>query len=347
MLPKKVVNLCSKLNEMEKLKNIAYSVLDLASVREGDTYGQTFQHSIDNAKFVEELGFTRYWLSEHHNMENVASSATSILIGHVAHATHRMRIGSGGIMLPNHTTLSVAEQFGTLEALHPHRIDLGLGRAPGTDPNTAAALRRGDNFMHYNFEAEIKDLQRYFSTSNKESKVRAFPGEGADVPLYILGSSTDSAYLAASLGLPYAFAGHFAPHQFYDAIAIYRANFKPSDALKEPYVMICVNVIAAYSDEEAHYLSMSLYQSFLNIITNRRQAIVAPEHTQLELASHEQKMQLKAMTALTFVGCKSTLTASFGQFLIDSNVQEVIINSGIFDQKAKRKSYQIISDLFK
>lgn len=332
---------------MERLKKINYSVLDLAYVREGETLNQTFKNTLENAKFVDELGYSRYWLSEHHNMQNVASAATSLLIGHVANGTSKIKVGSGGIMLPNHTVLSIAEQFGTLEALYPNRIDLGLGRAPGTDQLTASILRRGDNFMNYDFEAEIKNLQQYFSTENKESKVRAIPGEGANVPLYILGSSTDSAFLAAKLGLPYAFAGHFAPQQFYNAVEIYRSQFQPSEYLKEPYTIACVNVIAANTDEEAHYLSMSMYQGFLNIITDKRQPIVPPEKTQLELASPEQKYMLKGMTALSFIGCKGALSKSFDEFIFESKVDEIMVSTNVYDQKAKRKSYQIISELFR
>ena len=322
-------------------------MLDLAYVREGETLNQTFKNTLENAKFVDELGYSRYWLSEHHNMQNVASAATSILIGYVASATKKIKIGSGGIMLPNHTTLSIAEQFGTLEALYPNRIDLGLGRAPGTDQLTASILRRGDNFMNYDFEAEIKNLQQYFSSENNESKVRAIPGEGANVPLYILGSSTDSAFLAAKLGLPYAFAGHFAPQQFYNAVEIYRSQFQPSEFLEEPYTIACVNVIAANTDEEAHYLSMSMYQGFLNIITDKRQPIVSPEKTQLELASPEQKYMLKGMTALSFIGSKGALSQSFDEFIFESKIDEIMVSSNIFDQKAKRKSYQIVSELFR
>lgn len=322
-------------------------MLDLAYVREGETLNQTFKNTLENAKFVDELGYSRYWLSEHHNMQNVASAATSLLIGYVAGGTTKIKVGSGGIMLPNHTSLSIAEQFGTLEALYPNRIDLGLGRAPGTDQLTASILRRGDNFMNYDFEAEIKNLQQYFSIENKESKVRAIPGEGASVPLYILGSSTDSAFLAAKLGLPYAFAGHFAPQQFYKAVEIYQSQFQPSEYLQEPYTMVCVNVIAANTDEEAHYLSMSMYQGFLNIITDKRQPIVPPEKTQLELASPEQKYMLKGMTALSFIGSKGALSQSFDEFILESKVNEIIVSTNIFDQKAKRKSYQIVSELFR
>ncbi|MBF0597201.1 LLM class flavin-dependent oxidoreductase [Faecalibacter rhinopitheci] len=332
---------------MDYLKNIKYSVLDLAVVRKGDSLTETFQNTVDNASFVEELGYTRYWLSEHHNMENVASSATSVLIGHVAGKTKKIRVGSGGVMLPNHTALNIAEQFGTLDALYPNRIDLGLGRAPGTDQLTASILRRGDNFANYNFQLDIKELQRYISVDNRENKVRAIPGEGAQIDIYILGSSIESAYLAAKMGLPYAFAGHFAPQQFYSAIEIYKENFIPSKYLEKPYTMACINVIASTTDDEAHYLSLSMYQSFLNIITDQRSPLVAPEETNLQVASDQQKMVLKNMTGLSFIGSKSTLCQTLSKFIDESGVNEIIVSSNIFDQKAKRKSYQIISELFK
>ncbi len=331
---------------MERLKKTNYSVLDLAYVRDGETINETFKNTLDSARFVDDLGFSRYWLSEHHNMQNVASAATSLLIGYVAGGTSRIKVGSGGIMLPNHTALSIAEQFGTLDALYPNRIDLGLGRAPGTDQLTASVLRRGNNFMNYNFEEEIESLQTFFSEENKDSKVRAFPGEGANVPIYILGSSTDSAFLAAKLGLPYAFAGHFAPQQFHQAVEIYRSQFQPSKYLDKPYTIACVNIIAADTDEQAHYLSMSMYQGFLNIITDKRQPIVAPENTNLELVSPEQKYMLKGMTALSFIGCKNTLTQSFQEFIFESKVNEIMASSNIFDQKAKRRNYKIISEIF-
>ena len=233
-----------------------------------------------------------------------------------------------------------------MDALYPNRIDLGLGRAPGTDQLTASVLRRGNNFMNYNFEEEIESLQTFFSEENKDSKVRAFPGEGANVPIYILGSSTDSAFLAAKLGLPYAFAGHFAPQQFHQAVEIYRSQFQPSKYLDKPYTIACVNIIAADTDEQAHYLSMSMYQGFLNIITDKRQPIVAPENTNLELVSPEQKYMLKGMTALSFIGCKNTLTQSFQEFIFESKVNEIMASSNIFDQKAKRRNYKIISEIF-
>jgi len=331
---------------MRDLNKIKYSVLDLAYVREGDSIHQTFKNTLTNAQTAEKLGYTRYWLSEHHNMQNVASAATSILIGYVAGGTTKIRVGSGGIMLPNHTTLSVAEQFGTLESLYPNRIDLGLGRAPGTDQLTASVLRRGNNFMNYNFEDEIHGLLNYFNPDNNISKVRAIPGEGANVPLYILGSSTDSAFLAAKLGMPYAFAGHFAPQQFYNAVKIYRTHFKASEYLDKPYIIACVNVIAADTDEEAHYLSMSMYQGFLNIITDRRQPIVSPDKTNLDLASPEQKYVLESMTGLSFIGNNKSLKDSFQKFLTDAEIDEIMVSSNIYDKDAKTNSYKIISEVF-
>ena len=215
---------------------LKYSILDLATIVKGDDIHTTFNKSVRSAQLAEKLGYTRYWFSEHHNFPNVASASTSILIGHIASKTNTLRVGSGGIMLPNHSTLSVAEQFGTLDGLYPGRIDMGLGRAPGTDMLTASALR-GNNFNpNYNFEFHIRELQKYMSNENSEAKVRAIPGEGADVPIYILGSSTDSAFLAAKLGLPYAFAAHFAPSQLEVALEIYREHFQPSEFLQEPYV---------------------------------------------------------------------------------------------------------------
>src|SRR5690606_4996733 len=226
-------------------KQLKLSALDLSVVIDGGNAASAIARTVEVARLVEQLGFERIWLAEHHNMEYIASSATSILIGHVADKTERIRVGSGGIMLPNHAPLAIAEQFGTLETLYPGRIDLGLGRAPGTDQLTAMALRRNNLNTAYNFPSDVKELQLYFGHDNTDGRVRAFPGEGLEIPIWILGSSTDSAYLAAEMGLPYAFAAHFAPAQFRTAISIYRQHFKPSAQLSEPYVLACVNVIAA------------------------------------------------------------------------------------------------------
>src|SRR5690606_37297422 len=229
-------------------KNIPYSLLELDFVSKGSTPAETFKNSLKLAQKAEEFGYTRFWLAEHHNTISIASSATSVLIGHIAGGTKTIRVGSGGIMLPNHSPLIVAEQFGTLGALYPNRIDLGLGRAPGTDPATAQAIRADRMQATYQFPEEVSKIQQYFSKENSVSKIRASVAEGIDVPIYILGSSTDSAYLAAKKGLPYAFASHFSTAQLFNAIAIYKANFQPSKFLKEPYIIAGINVIVADTD---------------------------------------------------------------------------------------------------
>lgn len=324
-----------------------YSILDLATIVKGDSINDTFKKSVKSAQNAEKLGYTRYWFSEHHNFPNVASAATSILIGHVASQTSTIRIGSGGIMLPNHSTLSVAEQFGTLDGLYPGRIDLGLGRAPGTDSLTASVLRRGDLLTHYDFEKHIRELFNYFSLENLNAQVRAIPGEGADVPIYILGSSTDSAYLAAKLGLPYAFAAHFAPAQLEIALEIYRSNFQPSEYLDKPYTMVCINIIAAETTEEAHYLSTSHFQAFVNILTDRRQSLLPPEETNLDSISDEIALHLNRMAAKTFVGDKEVLKDRLQQFSNQYRPDEIIVSGNIFDFDAKLKSYEIAAEIVK
>jgi len=327
--------------------SLKYSILDLATIVKGDNITTTFQKSVKSAQHAEKLGYTRYWFSEHHNFPNVASAATSILIGHIASQTNTLRIGSGGIMLPNHTTLSVAEQFGTLEGLFPGRIDLGLGRAPGTDSLTATVLRRGDANPHYDFEAHIKELMKYMSEENASSNVRAIPGEDAEVPIYILGSSTDSAYLAAKLGLPYAFAAHFAPTHLEVALEIYRSNFQPSEFLAEPYVMVCVNIIAADSIDEAHYIATSHFQAFVNILTDRRQPLLPPEDTRLDILPDEVLQHLNRMSSKTFVGDKASLTENLNDFVKYYRPDEIIIAGNVYDFDSKTKSYEIIADIMK
>lgn len=327
--------------------SLKYSILDLATIVKGDDINKTFLKSVKSAQHAEKLGFTRYWFSEHHNFPNVASASTSILIGHIASQTETLRVGSGGIMLPNHSTLSVAEQFGTLDGLFPGRIDLGLGRAPGTDMLTATALR-GNNFNpNYNFEFHIKELKKYMSNENSEAKVRAIPGEGADVQLYILGSSTDSAFLAAKLGLPYAFAAHFAPSQLEVALEIYREHFQPSDFLDEPYVMVCINIIAADSVDEAHYLSTSHFQVFVNILTDQRQPLLPPDETDLANMSDDVALHLNRMAAKTLVGDKETLKEKLSKFVKDYKPDEIIVSGNIFDFDKKQRSYEIASEILK
>lgn len=329
-----------------KSNTLKYSVLDLATVTGGDTFTQTFEKSIRAIRETEKFGYERYWFSEHHNMPSVISAATTLLICRAAAATKTIRVGSGGMMLPNHTTLSVAEQFGTLDAMFPNRIDLGLGRAPGTDPLTASILRRGANPYTYNFEEHIEELFRYFSVDNAVSNVRALPGEGANVPIYILGSSTDSATLAARLGLPYAFAGHFAPAQFRTAFEIYQTQFEPSKHLKLPYSILCLNVFAADTEKEANYQALPHFQAFVNIITGNRAPLCPPENVDLRDMSPQLETKLYDMTALTMIGNKKILKDKLGSISSDLHLNEIMVYTNIYDFDAKLKSYKITSEVF-
>lgn len=331
----------------KQLSVLPYSVLDLATVVEGKTPTDTFKNSAILAQHTEQLGYQRYWLAEHHNMISVASSATAVLIGHIAGQTKTIRVGSGGVMLPNHSPLIVAEQFGTLATLYPDRIDLGLGRAPGTDQLTAMEIR-GERFAApHNFPQDILKLQRYLSNNNSESKVRAIPGEGTEVPIWILGSSTESAHLAASYGLPYAFASHFAPAYFLEAITIYRQNFRPSAYLKEPYVMSCVNVIAADTDEEAERLSSSLKQAFLGIVTNKRKLLQPPVDNMDEIWDMMEEEAVNQMLAISFIGGPEKLSTQLKSFLAQTQIDEIMITSNIYDQDAKLYSHQLFAEIVK
>jgi luciferase family oxidoreductase group 1 len=329
----------------KKSVKIPYSILDLATVTEGATMQETFSKSLQLAQHAEKLGYNRFWLSEHHNMISVASSATSILIGYIAGGTSKMRIGSGGIMLPNHAPLAVAEQFGTLESIYPGRIDLGLGRAPGTDQLTAMELRGTRFSTAEDFPQNILKLQTFFSEKNRDSKVRAIPGEGQDIPIWILGSSTDSAQLAAYLGLPYAFATHFAPGQFYAALDIYRKTFRPSDALQEPYIMPCINVIAADSDKESERLASSLYQMFIGIITGRRTRLQPPVDNMNEIWTDYEKEAATQMLQLSLIGSPDTVKAKLKNFYKETGFNEIMIISNIYDQGQKLYSYQLFSEI--
>ena len=322
--------------------NIPVSILELATIAEGKSIGETFKNSADLAKKAEDWGYKRFWLAEHHNMVSVASSATSVLIGFIAAATKTIRVGSGGIMLPNHAPLMVAEQFGTLGTIYPDRIDLGLGRAPGTDPVTARALRRE---MHAGdvFPSQLKELMTYFSPLNKSGVVRAIPGEGVDIPIWILGSSTDSAYLAAENGLPYAFASHFAPTQLIMALKIYHQNFKPSAQLSKPKTMACVNVIAADTDEEARFLATSFYQLAVGIITGQRMPLQAPVKT-MDWNEYE-KMAVEQMMHYSFIGSAETVRNELEKFIELTRVDELMIAGHIFDHKARLRSFEILSKL--
>lgn len=330
--------------DTHQLSDISFSILDLASVAQGQTPADSFHNSLELAKQAERLGYTRYWFAEHHNMVSVASSATSVLIGYIAGGTNHIRVGSGGIMLPNHSPLIVAEQFGTLASLYPGRIDLGLGRAPGSDQATAIAIRGQNIHAANHFPSDVKELQNYLSEENSDAPVRAIPGEGLDIPIWILGSSTDSAILAAALGLPYAFASHFAPAMFLKAINLYRQNFKPSKHLKEPYVMACVNVVAADTDAEAEILATSLKRLFVGIVTGKRIPLQPPTADLNSIWNIYEKEAVSQMLAYTFVGGPEKLRAEMDAFVAKTQVNEVMATSHIFDHQARLHSYKIFAE---
>lgn len=327
------------------MKHIHLSALELSLIVEGGDAHDAFQRTVEVAQHVEKLGYKRIWLAEHHNMEFVASSSPAILIGHIAGKTRSIRVGSGGVMLPNHAPLAVAEQFGTLETLYPGRIDLGLGRAPGTDQATAMALRRNNMQTSHHFASEIKEMQAYFSTGNRHARVRAFPAEGKNIPLWILGSSTESAFLAAEMGLPYAFASHFAPAHFGRAIEIYRRNFKPSQWLEKPYLIACVNVIAADTDEEANELASSMYRMFIGILTNTRLPLQPPVPEMKPYWNDELHEAVQQMTAYSFIGSGETLAPDLETFINETGVDELMTTSNIYDQQARLKSYAILREI--
>lgn len=334
----------NKTNKKE-LANLPFSVLDLATVVEGKTPVDTFRNSLELARHAEKWGYNRYWLAEHHNMISVASSATAVLIGYIAGGTTTIRVGSGGIMLPNHSPLIVAEQFGTLASLYPGRIDLGLGRAPGTDQVTAMAIR-GERFhAPNNFPSDVQQLQTYLSEDNSSASVRAIPGEGMDIPIWILGSSTDSAHLAAAMGLPYAFASHFAPTHFLSAINLYRQNFRPSVHLKEPYVMACVNVVAAQTDREAERLATSLKQFFVGVVTGKRKLLQPPVDSLAGLWSIYEEEAANQMLAVSFIGGPERIKRDMNAFLDQTQIDEVMVTSHIFDHQARLNSYQIFREV--
>lgn len=328
----------------DSIKDVKLSVLDLAPVLEGSTPADTFKNSLEVAQYVEQLGYHRYWFAEHHNMEGIASSATAILISHIAQGTSTIRVGSGGIMLPNHAPLIVAEQFGTLATLFPDRIDLGLGRAPGTDHLTAMALRRHQRDA-IEFPKNIKEVQTYLSAENRHGKVRAIPGEGLDIPIWILGSSTESAHLAAALGLPYAFASHFAPAQLYAALSIYHQNFRPSSQLKKPYTMACVNVVAADSDHEAEKLATSFKNMFLGVISGKREKLRAPVDPEDFLLDPIEEAAVEQMIRYTFTGTPSTIKPDLDWFVESTQVDELMTVSYIYDHQAKLHSYKLLNEL--
>jgi luciferase family oxidoreductase group 1 len=326
-------------------KNTAYSLLELALVPQGKSIKETLNHSLALAQEAESVGYTRMWFAEHHNAENIGSSATSLLIGYVAENTASLRVGSGGIMLPNHSPLIIAEQFGTLAHLYPNRIDLGLGRAPGTDQQTAHAIRSDFMQAAHSFPQEVEKIQQYFSEENKGSKVRATVAEGTDVPLYILGSSTDSAHLAASKGLPYAFASHFATTHLFQALKIYHERFQPSGVLQQPYTMAGINVIIADTDEEAERQFTTLIRMFLGVLTGARDPLQPPTDMDEELRQILQHPSVNQMLKYSFVGSKSRVKAQVQDFLQQTQVDELIVVANLFRFEDRIKTVKMFADI--
>ncbi|WP_312471378.1 LLM class flavin-dependent oxidoreductase [Neobacillus sp.] len=324
---------------------IPISVLNLAPIRQGQGPKQAIDAMVDLAQAVEKMGYQRYWIAEHHNTPTLVSSATSILIQHTLEHTNTIRVGSGGIMLPNHSPLVVAEQFGTMATMYPNRVELGLGRAPGTDMMTANALRRSKSDSVFTFPDDVKALLRYFGPEDQQSYVKAYPGVGTNIPIYILGSSTDSAYLAASLGLPYVFASHFAPRYMEEAISIYRDNFKQTEYLDKPYMMVCLNVIAAETDEEAKWLSTTMQQFFLNVVRGSKNPLLPPVENMDEIWNPMEEEMATTMSSVTLLGSKETVRQQLISFQEKYHVDELMAVSYIYDSEKQKRSYEILKEV--
>ncbi|MDB5968794.1 MAG: luciferase [Hydrocarboniphaga sp.] len=325
--------------------SIPFSVLDLCPVVEGSTPSETFRNTVDLAQHAERWGYRRYWLAEHHNMPGIASAATSVVIGHVAGATSTIRVGSGGVMLPNHSPLVIAEQFGTLESLYPGRIDLGLGRAPGTDQITARAMRRDVMAAGNNFPQDVMELRRYLGDEERGQAVRAVPGRGLKVPLWILGSSTFGSQLAAQFGLPYAFASHFAPDQMDAAIDLYRRHFQPSDQQPAPHLMLVLNVFAADTDEAAQRLFTSLQQQFLKLRTGTPGLLPAPVSTMDGRWSPMEQAGIDQALRCAVVGSPETVERGIRRFIERYRPDELMLTAMIHDHSARLRSFEIATQV--
>ncbi|MER5748618.1 LLM class flavin-dependent oxidoreductase [Streptomyces sp. NPDC002088] len=329
---------------MKKLRDIPLSLLNLAPIRHGEgTATEALLETIELARRADEFGYNRYWIAEHHNMSAVASAATSVLIGQVAAVTERIKVGSGGIMLPNHAPYVVAEQFGTLASLYPGRIDLGLGRAPGTDPWTAQALRRGDATAK-DFPTQVTEVRRYLEPAAPTRRVRAIPGEGTNVPLYILGSSTFGAALAAQEGLPFVFASHFAPAQLAAALEVYRTNFRPSQSLEKPHAIVGVNVIAADTDHDARRIFTTLQRKFLTMIRGELQNLPPVDDID-QLWSPNEAAAVTDMLRESVVGSPGTVRDGLGALLKRTGADELIVLTETWDFKDRVRSYELLAEL--
>lgn len=319
----------------------AFSVLDLAPITAAGDARQALRNTLDLAQQAEALGFQRYWLAEHHNMPGIASAATAVVIGQVAAATEHMRVGAGGIMLPNHAPLVVAEQFGTLDALYPGRIDLGLGRAPGTDPTTARALRRAPDIDPEQFPRDVAEVLGYLDDPQPDQVIRAIPGAGRHVPVWILGSSLFGAQLAARMGLPYAFASHFAPGHLMNALELYRSQFRPSAWLERPYVMLGFNVYAADSDDEARTLASSMEQAFVSLRRGRPEPIQPPVAGYREGLDRAERAIVEQTMACSAIGSPDTVESDIRRFIEQTAADELIVTTSTFDHAARRRSLEL------
>jgi luciferase family oxidoreductase group 1 len=329
---------------MKTLKDTALSMLDLVAVREGGTVADALAIALRTAQHAERLGFTRYWLAEHHNMSGIASSATAVLVGHIAGGTQRMRVGSGGVMLPNHAPLVVAEAFGTLAELYPGRIDLGLGRAPGTDRDTMRALRRDRTESEQDFPRDVAELQRLLAPAEPGQRIVAMPGAGTRVPIWLLGSSLFSAQLAAERGLPYAFASHFAPRMLLQALQIYRQHYRPSAEWPKPYVVIGVPLIAAPTDEEAEFLASSTYQRVLGILTNARGRLQPPVANYLPGLHPQERAAIADFLGAAVIGGPDTVRTGLQQLLDATGADELMLVSDVYDPALRLRSLSLAAE---
>ncbi|MFD1678056.1 LLM class flavin-dependent oxidoreductase [Alicyclobacillus fodiniaquatilis] len=332
----------------KSLQDISFSILDLAPIVVGATAADALHNSLDLAQHAEQWGYRRYWVAEHHSMPGIASSATSVVIGYIAGGTSNIRVGSGGIMLPNHAPLVIAEQFGTLESLYPGRIDLGLGRAPGTDQTTARALRRGPDRNGEDFPELVAELYSFFHPQQAQPKraVRAVPGEGLNIPIWLLGSSDFSARLAGEWGLPFGFASHFAPNFTLPALQLYRSHFQPSEHLQAPHAMVGVNVVAADTDEEAVRLATSMQQQFLSLLRGVPGQLKPPVEDIDDLCTDYERAALAERSRFTIVGSRDTVENGLRRFLEETAADEMIFSSQIYDHQARLRSYEILADIF-
>ena len=330
---------------MSLIDQIRFSTLDLAPIRDDGTPAQALRNSLALAQHVERLGFERFWVAEHHNMDGIASSATAVLIGYLAGGTSRIRVGAGGVMLPNHSPLVIAEQFGTLESLYPGRIDLGLGRAPGADQYTAHALRRDRLGSADDFPAEVEELQFLLGPRQSGQRVIAMPGVGSQVPIWLLGSSLFSAQLAAAKGLPYAFASHFAPRYMHEAIRLYRDNFQPSEVLQKPYVMLGVPLIAADSDERAEYLATSAYQRILALIRGQSLVQRPPLASMQGLWQPHEQQAVGEFLGLALIGGPQKIRARLEVLLEQTQADELIFTSDLYEFEDRLRSFEVLASL--